>query len=207
MEMADDIDDLLNEVESKFLTSGGKQPTQPVSQWLSQTKSSQLSKNTRPERGTHNDKELDAMIEDIFEDSDKDTQHKNRKYRHSSEPNHSDHTMASNLPGLHHKCHPVYIGGSSDAKGLATAINKRICDKLRCTDCDFRVASFDNYKWHPSTDYLFLRNNMPDFDKLRVKLVSKKGYRAYSCQCRWYSVNALTDLQTISGLKWVCGKH
>ena len=48
--MADDIDDLLNEVESKYLTSGGKQPTQPVSQWLSQTKSSQLSKNTRPER-------------------------------------------------------------------------------------------------------------------------------------------------------------
>ena len=49
MDVADDIDDLLNEVESKFLTSGGggKQPTQQPShsQRLSNT-----SKSKRTER-------------------------------------------------------------------------------------------------------------------------------------------------------------
>jgi len=51
----------------------------------------------------------------------------------------------------------------------------RACDQLRCTDCDFSVLSFDNVHWATNTDYLFLRNNMPDFERLRSKLKPKKG--------------------------------
>ncbi|KAK2186479.1 hypothetical protein NP493_199g06069 [Ridgeia piscesae] len=176
MDTADDIDDLLNEVESKFLTSGGKQPTQQPShsQRLSNT-----SKSKRTERGITSHNDLEETIKEILEDSDKGTPHRDTQLRHSSEPNCTDRTKASNLAELHHKCHPVYLGGSRDAKGLGTTINKRVCDKLRCTNCDFYVAAFDDYKWHPSTDYLFLRNNMPDFDKLRSKLVSKRGEIPY----------------------------
>ena len=53
--------------------------------------------------------------------------------------------------------------------------NCRCCDELRCTDCDFRIEVFDNFDWHPSTDYLFLRNNMPDRAKLKAKLKKKTG--------------------------------
>ena len=51
----------------------------------------------------------------------------------------------------------------------------RACDQLRCTDCDFSVLSFDNVHWATNTDYLFLRNNMPDLERLRSKLKPKKG--------------------------------
>lgn len=51
----------------------------------------------------------------------------------------------------------------------------RSCDKLRCTSCDFKVCSFDNYEWHPDTDYLFLRNNAPDYHRLKTNLVPKRG--------------------------------
>ena len=51
----------------------------------------------------------------------------------------------------------------------------RCCDSLRCTDCDFCISMFDNYQWHSSTDYLFLRNNMPDYERLKSKLYSSKG--------------------------------
>ena len=51
----------------------------------------------------------------------------------------------------------------------------RSCDMLRCTDCDFHVEMFDDVSWHPKTDYLFLRNNIPDYDKVKVNLVTRKG--------------------------------
>ena len=52
------------------------------------------------------------------------------------------------------------------------------CNQLRCTACDFRVCSFDNMVWSKDTSYLFLRNNTPDFEKLKSKLSRKKGCRA-----------------------------
>ncbi|XP_038204339.1 protein C8orf37 homolog isoform X2 [Arvicola amphibius] len=51
------------------------------------------------------------------------------------------------------------------------------------------------------------RNNMPEFHKLKAKLVQKKGARAYACQCSWRTIEELTDLQTEHQLRWVCGKH
>ena len=51
----------------------------------------------------------------------------------------------------------------------------RICDQLRCTDCDFQVTSFANLAWDNSVDYLFLRNNYPDASRLKAKLRTKPG--------------------------------
>ncbi|KAF3822629.1 hypothetical protein GH733_008003, partial [Mirounga leonina] len=78
------------------------------------------------------------------------------------------------------------------------------CDHLRCIACDFWVVSYDDYMWDKSCDYLFFRNNMPEFHKLRTKLVKKKGTRAYACQCSWRTIEDLTDLQTDHQLRWVC---
>lgn len=46
----------------------------------------------------------------------------------------------------------------------------RSCNSLRCTSCDFNVVSYKNYAWTEATDYLFLRNNYPDDDKLMTNL-------------------------------------
>ncbi|GIY10249.1 protein C8orf37 homolog [Caerostris darwini] len=81
------------------------------------------------------------------------------------------------------------------------------CDSLRCTSCDFKVSIFRDYAWDPSTNYLFLRNNMPDFDKLRSKLKVKKGWCAYGCQCHAMSVNVFMELKKVSHVKWVCAGH
>ena len=51
----------------------------------------------------------------------------------------------------------------------------RSCDRLRCTECDFVVVSFAGYSWSTNVDYLFLRNNSPDFEKLKAKLLSRTG--------------------------------
>nr|XP_032830350.1 protein C8orf37 homolog isoform X2 [Petromyzon marinus] len=81
----------------------------------------------------------------------------------------------------------------------------RACDRLHCTVCDFRVVTFDNMEWHHSCDYLFFRNNMPDVEKLRARLVRRLGTRAYACQCSWRSVQEPTEPG--SNLRWVCSKH
>ncbi|KAI5106461.1 protein C8orf37-like, partial [Silurus meridionalis] len=83
----------------------------------------------------------------------------------------------------------------------------RVCDRLRCTSCDFRVVMFDDQEWDSSCDYLFFRNNMPDCNKLQVKLKRRRGARAYACQCSWHSAVILSELGHIPNLKWVCGKH
>lgn len=105
------------------------------------------------------------------------------------------------------RCYPLLATGTTINRGLCTSVNARACDHLRCTSCDFAVCSYDNYQWHSSTDYLFLRNNMPVLEKLKSKLVKKAGCRAYACQCQWSSVTERTDLLQRPDLKWVCGGH
>ena len=50
-----------------------------------------------------------------------------------------------------------------------------MCDKLRCTSCDFSVVILNDYEWQKDCDYLFFRNNIPDFDKLKSKLTRRRG--------------------------------
>nr|XP_040021063.1 protein C8orf37 homolog [Gasterosteus aculeatus aculeatus] len=105
------------------------------------------------------------------------------------------------------KCCPVFVGGSAVASGVGTATSKRSCDQLRCTSCDFRVLTFDDRAWDPSCDYLFLRNNVPDREKLGARLRRSGGSRAFACQCSWFSADEPTDLREQPRLRWVCGKH
>ncbi|GFY75239.1 protein C8orf37 homolog [Trichonephila inaurata madagascariensis] len=81
------------------------------------------------------------------------------------------------------------------------------CDSLRCTSCDFKVSIFRDFAWDPSTNYLFLRNNMPDFEKVRSKLKVKRGWCAYGCQCHAMSVNVFMEMKKASHVKWVCAGH
>ncbi|XP_055287858.1 cilia- and flagella-associated protein 418 isoform X5 [Moschus berezovskii] len=116
-------------------------------------------------------------------------------------------SVRASIQGLGKSCSPVYIGGSTVPCGIGTNTSQRACDHLRCIACDFWVESYDDYRWDKSCDYLFFRNNMPEFHKLKTKLVKKTGTRAYACQCSWRTVEELTDLQTDHQLRWVCGKH
>ena len=85
--------------------------------------------------------------------------------------------------------------------------NKKGCDNLLCVNCDLKIVSFDNYRWSYDTDYLFLRNNFPDFERLKSKLIQTGGCRAYACQCQHRSVNTILDVQSEQELKWSCMKH
>eukprot|EP00054_Salpingoeca_dolichothecata_P026488 m.189607 g.189607 ORF g.189607 m.189607 type:complete len:198 (-) comp25669_c1_seq5:1488-2081(-) len=104
------------------------------------------------------------------------------------------------------KCFPVYLGGTETPKGLNRGGPPTACNQLRCTSCDFRICIFDDYAWHERCDYLFFRNNVPDFDKLKVNLIKKPGCRAYACQCSWRSIESAVPLNQ-EKLKWVCAKH
>ncbi|XP_048752919.2 cilia- and flagella-associated protein 418-like isoform X1 [Ostrea edulis] len=178
--MAEDIDDLLEEVESKFLTKDNKK-----------TKS----KSNRKEK-RDNDYDIDDILDDIQVEP----------IAKGSVPSAPNGTATDLRPASGRKCFPVYIGGALCSQGMASSVNQRSCDKLRCTSCDFKVCSFDNYEWHPDTDYLFLRNNAPDYHRLKTNLVPKRGSRSYCCQCCLRSVQEMTKLAD-PRLKWVCGKH
>lgn len=184
--MADDIDDLLDEVEDKFV-KGNKADRKTVH-----------SKTVRCDQRRKQDDEMDKIIDDIC------SQHEPGLEKCNSVKPVSSKTSQSRP--LVTKCFPLSIGGSSVAKGHGNSVNKRSCDSMRCTSCDFRVASFDDFAWDRSTDYLFLRNNAPDFHRLKSKLERRKGYRAYCCQCSHIAVNTLTDVKDLP-VKWVCGQH
>lgn len=146
--------------------------------------------------------DLNSLINEIFEEP---IFHQ-KPHKLKSKPSGNPSAQAS-LQGTHKSCSPVYLGGSTVPCGIGTHNSQRACDRLRCIACDFRVVSYNDYMWDRSCDYLFFRNNMPEFHKLKTKLVKKKGIRAYACQCSWRSIEELTDLQADHELRWVCGKH
>ncbi|KAK7113921.1 cilia- and flagella-associated protein 418-like [Littorina saxatilis] len=182
--MADDIDDLLDEVETKYIptknTAVGSKRAKPTSR-----------------------NKLDDDISDILADSHLDAE----VHVHASKPvTPARESSTKTVQRSGQKCLQVYLGGSSDVTGWGTAISQLTCDQLRCTACDFRVCLFDNFKWAADTNYLFLRNNVPDFHKLKSQLSPSRGQRAYCCQCSWRTVKGLTALDDPE-LKWHCGKH
>lgn len=179
--MADDIDDLLDEVETKY----GEKKMNVID---------------GPKRAKPKIKnKLEEDINDILSDTHVDDEFM------PSRPVKAD-SVAKSHSGVNQRCYAVYLGGSDQPTGQATAISQRACNNLRCTGCDFRVCQFNNYKWTSDTNYLFLRNNVPDFEKLKPKLSDSKGHRAYCCQCSWRTVKDLTQLAD-PALKWHCAKH
>lgn len=104
------------------------------------------------------------------------------------------------------KCFPFVYLSNTDEDGLSKSNTIRSCNSLRCTSCDFNVVSYKNYAWTEATDYLFLRNNYPDDDKLMTNLYKNYNSRSYCCQCRSITINTRTKMNT-TDLTWVCARH
>eukprot|EP00055_Hartaetosiga_balthica_P012939 m.64436 g.64436 ORF g.64436 m.64436 type:complete len:251 (+) comp8115_c0_seq2:437-1189(+) len=107
------------------------------------------------------------------------------------------------------KCSLIVLTDATTLKGKCTTSRICSCSTMRCTSCDHAVGSFDNFVWHESADYLFFRNNFPNYDKLKSKLQHSLGSRAFACQCSCFSVQRDTSekVDANTGLKWVCGRH
>lgn len=74
------------------------------------------------------------------------------------------------------RCTPLYIGGTDLPQGCTTTGHIRSCNEMHCIDCDQKVLTFNCYAWKSrSVDYLFLRNNFPDFARLRNVLTSNRS--------------------------------
>ncbi|KAM5280942.1 cilia- and flagella-associated protein 418 isoform 2-T2 [Ctenodactylus gundi] len=176
--MAEDLDELLDEVESKFcrpdaLTLGGDE--QPEGRGGGGTQSSDCHRaaaedDDRSTETLKKEDDLDSLIHEIFEEPNCDKKPFKLKSKSSG-----DIPVRAPIQGLYKSCSPVYLGGSTIPCGIGTNAS--------------------------------LRNNMPEFHKLKTKLVKKKGTRAYACQCSWRTVEEPMDLQTDQQLRWVCGKH
>ena len=107
--------------------------------------------------------------------------------------------LKHNLPK---KCTAVYVGSND------LSIGKTSCPNIRCMKCDCGVKSFEDYEWAGEIEYLFLRNNYPDFERLQPKLKSVKGSIAYACQCNSVSTQSQRPVKSVkSSLKWFCGSH
>ncbi|XP_005093271.1 protein C8orf37 homolog isoform X3 [Aplysia californica] len=190
--MENDIDDLLDEVEQKYVKK--TTPSRNV-------KASPTAKSRVKPAGSG----LDAAIDDIL-DIDLPASHTANAFQSTSKNSTLSTSGNSQSKSEQKRCFPVYLGGSGETMGRGASMNKHACDQLRCTSCDFRICHFENMAWSRDTDYLFLRNNAPDFQKLKGKLSRKKGCRAYCCQCQWRNVLEICELRDPQ-LKWVCGKH
>ncbi|XP_070692208.1 cilia- and flagella-associated protein 418 [Pempheris klunzingeri] len=209
MDDDDDLDELLDEVEKKFCSNVSVAP--PAR--LGSSEAGKCGKDkggqskhsaTKPEEPISSvTEDMDALLEEFLEEDYSDSpQLKTEQFPKGTQ---GERKLLSQSGGR--KCCPVFVGGSSVTNGVGTATSKRSCDQLRCISCDFRVLMFDDCEWDLSCDYLFLRNNMPDRQKLRAKLKKRRGFRAYACQCSWISTVEPTDLRDQPRLRWVCGKH
>lgn len=203
--MADDIDDLLDECDDLLdkNRSSIKPKQKPSSKNISSSKKATRNedKNLRSSQVKNTDRELHDMILECMDDGPDIPELSDEPATHVS-------LNKKDLTSSRKRCVKVFLGGSKFAKGLCTGSEERACDKLRCTSCDFSVVILNDYEWQKDCDYLFFRNNIPDFEKLKSKLTRKRGCCAYACQCSWRSVVQLTEVWLgDSELKWVCGRH
>jgi len=74
---------------------------------------------------------------------------------------------------------------------------------FQCMACDFQVLRIDNGIWGGDVEYMFFRNNYPNAQKLRPKLVPRADCVAYCCQCSWKSAESAAPLADVAdGLRW-----
>ncbi|KAJ9589878.1 hypothetical protein L9F63_016996 [Diploptera punctata] len=186
--MEKDIDELLEEVENKFINESNDDKSKKF-----------IKTNLFSPQSSFTCDSSD--YEDILRDVDDNTDSKSvclRSLRKEYTP----------IGSATCKCFPLYLGGSKNTRGCSTiASRKKACNNLHCVTCDFAVYSFDGFQWSQSTEYLFLRTNMPDFERLKSKLIATDGCCAYACQCRHYSTSILQQVQSVPMLSWVCGSH
>eukprot|EP01033_Poteriospumella_lacustris_P010970 gene10970-7807_t len=111
------------------------------------------------------------------------------------------------------RCSQVVLGAARCSRGLrASAFSPCVCDALLCSQCNFKVLSFADRRWQAAADYLFLRNNMPNRDKLATRLDAAPGTVAYCCQCRSAAVSPDEDTRVLvigaaQDPQWICTGH
>ncbi|XP_035020107.2 cilia- and flagella-associated protein 418 [Hippoglossus stenolepis] len=207
MDDDEDLDDLLDEVEKKFCRNVSVASSARARDTSEAGGARRLSAIKPVAQRSSITEDIDALLQELVEDEHGDF-HQSKREKLPKEAR-VEPKPPSQSGGR--KCCPVFVGGSSVTNGVGTATSKRSCDQLRCISCDFRVLMFDDCEWDSSCDYLFLRNNVPDRQKLRAKLKKRRGFRAYACQCSWFSSSSSssepTDLGVHPQLRWVCGKH
>lgn len=155
--------------------------------------------------------DLDELLDELTAELD-DNLHPQTPVPHLPASLKSTTTIPKRIPNssLTKKCSPVFLSGSMTAVGLGSHGSPRSCDKLICLACDCRVVSFDNYQWTEDVDYLFLRNNYPDFSRLQCNMRPRRGSRAYACQCQHQNAVETRKIGTnvvSSSLKWTCMSH
>ena len=105
------------------------------------------------------------------------------------------------------KCYPLFLGGASLEHGSTESSMKPMsCNSLKCFKCDKKVQRFLNASWHPTTDYLFVRNYNTNLEELKKGLLFDPGFSSYACQCKFLSVNT-QDPNKCEEMNWMCGGH
>lgn len=109
------------------------------------------------------------------------------------------------IPKTNKKCIVPCIGGPDLPTGKTTDLTEpKFCSNLICVSCDHKVIRFPNYKWAPSTDYLFLRNNYPN--TVQKNLIPAPGLCAYCCQCTFCEESSTKQLSSFDST-WACRGH
>ena len=91
----------------------------------------------------------------------------------------------------HTKCRNVAMNEAKTCHNptfISIAISN-YCRQIQCLNSDHMVMIFNQYKWHSSVDYLFLRLNFPNRDKLKQKLLRNSTYCGYAYQCQIVNIN------------------
>eukprot|EP00049_Salpingoeca_infusionum_P005123 m.88513 g.88513 ORF g.88513 m.88513 type:complete len:255 (+) comp12864_c0_seq2:92-856(+) len=211
----DGLDELLDEAEGLFGDDTEAAATKSPS---SQTKPNVISPTPETQKSSSSsskhvakqpDAEMDSLLAELS--SLADTPSSLSSSRPSTSTQKIDRAQSpaqrSRTSSQPTKCRQLILAGTSVPRRIGLTQSPGVCSTLRCTDCDHIVCCFDDYVWSDASDYLFFRNNCPDFDKLKVNLIPKKGFRAFACQCQWASYEDVTPIVFGCPRKWVCGKH
>nr|XP_031295215.1 protein C8orf37 homolog isoform X7 [Camelus dromedarius] len=170
--MAEDLDELLDEVESKFCSPDPlrldmvERPRGGGGVLSNDRNRAEAKENLRSTEAFKKEDDLDSLINEIFEEPNFDKKHFKLKSKSSGNT-----SVRASIRGLGKSCSPVYLGGSAVPCGIGTntsqrdkkgkhmefAYMHRACDRLRCVACDFWVVSYDDHRWDRSCDYLFFR--------------------------------------------------
>ena len=106
------------------------------------------------------------------------------------------------------KCVPVFVAHGEEGRTVSP-IRPVSCSSLRCSKCCFAIQTWEGYAWDDDVDYLFMRHNFPEWERVSAKLSQVDGTTAFACQCSWTSISSPTRLKSLSSSVpgWFCSGH
>lgn len=78
--------------------------------------------------------------------------------------------------------------------------------RINCLTCDLQAVGFGGYKWTDDVDYLFMRYNYHNLQKLQPKLISSDAHVAYGCGCSWRTIGRHDAMDEAVGTQVGCGE-